>query len=80
MSVQNSYGLYYEKLWLLRETNSDLSGRTLLRLPITRLSSQLEKICNGLMLSWSGLVLRRKLEQVMRNLTCGDQQILFIVI
>ena len=80
MSVQNSYGLYYEKLWLLRETNSDLSGRTLLRLPITRLSSQLEKICNGLMLSWSGLVLRRKLEQVMRNLTCGDQQILLMVI
>ena len=42
MSVQNSYGLYYGKLWLLRETNSDLSGRTLLRPPSTRFSSQLE--------------------------------------
>ena len=48
-SVQNSYGLYYGKLWLLRETNSDLSGRTLLRPPSTRLSSQLEKISNELM-------------------------------
>ena len=80
MSVQNSFGLYYGKLWLLRETNSDLSGRTLLRPPSTRLSIQLEKISNWLMPSWSGLVPRRKLEQVMRNLTCGDQQILLMVI
>ena len=80
MSVQNSYGLYYGKLWLLRETNSDLSGRALLRPPSTRLSSQLEKISNELMPLWSCLVPRRKLEQVMRNLTCGNQQILFMVI
>ena len=32
------------------------------------------------MLSSSGLVPRRKLEQVIRNLTCGDQQILLMVI
>ena len=80
MSVQNSYGLYYGKFWLLRETNSDLSGRTFLRPPSTRLSSQLDKISNGLMPSWPGLVPRRKLEQVMRNLTCADQQILHMVI
>ena len=80
MSVQNSYGLHYGKLWLLREANSDLSGRTLLRPPSTRLSSQLEKISNELMPLWSCLVPRRKLEQVMRNLTCGNQQILFMVI
>ena len=63
-----------------RETNSDLSRRTLLRPPSTRLSSQLEKISNELMPLWSCLVPRRKLEQVMRNLTCGNQQILFMVI
>ena len=80
MSVQNSYGLYYGKLWLLRETNSDVRVRTLLRPPSTRLSSQLEKISNELMPLWSCLVPRRKLEQVMRNLTCGNQQILFMVI
>ena len=79
-SVQNSYGLYYGKLWLLRETNSDLSGRTLLRPTSTRISSQLEKISNELTSLWSCLVPRRKLEQVMRNLTCGNQQILFMVI
>ena len=80
MSVQNLYGLYYRKLWLLRETSSDLSGKTLLRPPSTRLSSQSKKISNELMPSWSGLVPRRKLEQVIRNLTCGDQQILLMVI
>ena len=80
MSVQNSYGFYYGKLWLLRETNSEISGRTLLRPPTTRLRSQLQKISDGLMPSWSGLVPRHKLEQVMRNLTCGDQQIWLMVI
>ena len=80
MSVQNSYGLYCGKLWILRETNSDLSGTTLLRPSSTILSSQLEKISNELMPLWSCLVPRRKLEQVMRNLTCGNQQILFMVI
>ena len=80
MSIQNSYGLHCGKLWLLRETNSDLSCRTLFHSPSTRLSSQLEKYSNGLMPSWSGLVPRRKLEQVMKNLTRGDQQILFMVI
>ena len=80
MSVQNSYGLYYEQLWLLRETNSDLSGGTLLRPPSIKLSSQLSKISDALMPSWSGLVPRLKLEQVMRNLTCDDRQILLMVI
>ena len=80
MSVQNSYGLHYGKLWQLREMNSDLSGRTLFHSPSTGLSSQLEKYSNGLMPSWSGLVPRRKLEQVMKKLTRGDQQILFMLI
>ena len=80
MSVHNWYGLYYGKLWLLRETNSDFSHRTLLRPPSTRLSSQLEKISNELMPLWSCLVPRRKLEQVMKYLTCGNQQILFMLI
>ena len=59
---------------------SEKRTRTSVVGPWTRLSSQLEKIFNGLMPSWSGLVPRRKLEQVMRNLTCGDQQILLMVI
>ena len=80
MSVQDLYGLYYGKLWLLRETNSDHSGRTLLRPPSTRLSSQSENISNELMPSWSGLVPHHKLEQVFKKLTCGNQQILLMVI
>ena len=80
MSVQDLYGLYYGKLWLLRQTNSDHSSRTLLHPPSTRLSSQSENISNEIMPSWSGLVPHHKLEQVLKKLTCDNQQILLMVI